>query len=370
MNERKLLDLIDSAYAAALDPEGWQTFVDGLSRAYGGLAALYMQDTETLASRITVFAGTDQSYADQFENYYCFKNVWYQKKRRLGEILAGDVAESREVQRSEYYADWLKPQGFSSSIVTPVMIQGSSVLNVVLLRAATSARFRDTEIEVWTRLVPHMVRAVEVRQKCQVSQLQRDSALLALDDLQVGVILVSPEGRLLLSNPAAEQVLSSGSGLRIVSGCLCAETPAATSRLHRLIFESAHTGTGKGTHPGGTMALPSGNGPPLAVMVSPVPVSGGALASMPMAMLLLTDPRKSARVDKEALERLYGLTPAQAQLLQALVDGRRLTDYADEAGLSINTVKSHMKQIFEKTGENRQADLVRQVLANPLLKRA
>ena len=45
-----------------------------------------------------------------------------------------------------------------------------------------------------------------------------------------------------------------------------------------------------------------------------------------------------------------------------------MADYADTAGISMNTAKTQMRQIFLKTGVNRQADLIRAVAANPLIK--
>jgi DNA-binding CsgD family transcriptional regulator len=368
MDERTLLDVIDRAYAAALEPDGWQAFVDRLSTAYGGLAAVYMQDTATLAGEISVFAGTDLSYARSFEDYYCFKSSWYRKQRRPGELIVSDVSESELMLNSEYNADWLRPQGLSSSITTPAMVRGSSVLNVSVLRGQSRLGFTEAELEAWRRLTPHVLRALEVRRTMQASLIERNSALLALNDLDVGVAFASAEGRLLLANPAAETVLSAGQALRVVGGRLHADGSAATNQLHRLIAEASRSGSGGAA--GGTLVVNGHDGAAIAVMVSPVPASNGTLPLEPMAMLLMTDRRRAAQVDSKALERVYGLTPAQAQLLQALIQGRRLGEYAGDAGLSINTVKSHMKQIFEKTGENRQADLVRRVLADPLLKRA
>jgi DNA-binding CsgD family transcriptional regulator len=369
MDERKLLAMIEDAYAACLEPDGWQTFVDHLSAAYGGLAALYTQDTQSLAARVSAFSGTDPAYAEQFESYYCFRNVWYQKQRRLGELMASDISESPLIRESEYYADWLRPQGLSSTIVTPVFVDGTSVANVAVLRPRSRAAFETGEIEAWKRLIPHMLRAVEIRRKMQVTGLERDSALLALDDLRVGAVLASAEGRLLLANAAAERILAGNRGLRVSGGRLHAETPAATGRLHRLIRDAAETAAGQGTAPGGTLPLPRADGTALSVSVSPVPVSRSLLAPTPMAMLLLSEAGAASPPAADALERVYDLTPAQARLLRALIDGKRLADYAGEAGLSMNTVKSHLRQIFEKTGENRQADLIRRVLANPLLQR-
>jgi DNA-binding CsgD family transcriptional regulator len=54
--------------------------------------------------------------------------------------------------------------------------------------------------------------------------------------------------------------------------------------------------------------------------------------------------------------------------MAALVDGERLDDYADRQQISINTARTQLKQIFAKTGHGRQADLIREALANPALK--
>jgi DNA-binding CsgD family transcriptional regulator len=56
--------------------------------------------------------------------------------------------------------------------------------------------------------------------------------------------------------------------------------------------------------------------------------------------------------------------------MAALVDGERLEHYADRQQISINTARTQSKQVFAKTGHGRQADLIREVLANPALRAA
>jgi DNA-binding CsgD family transcriptional regulator len=62
------------------------------------------------------------------------------------------------------------------------------------------------------------------------------------------------------------------------------------------------------------------------------------------------------------------LTPAETRLLRSLLDGKRLADYARDADIGLFTAKGYLKQIFSKTGASRQADLVRLVLADPILR--
>ena len=56
------------------------------------------------------------------------------------------------------------------------------------------------------------------------------------------------------------------------------------------------------------------------------------------------------------------LSAAEGRLVQALAGGLNLEQASGEINISINTARSYLKAIFEKTGARRQADLVRLAL--------
>lgn len=62
--------------------------------------------------------------------------------------------------------------------------------------------------------------------------------------------------------------------------------------------------------------------------------------------------------DAATLARSYGLTPAEIRISRALTEGRNLTQIATDLGVSRSTVAFHMRNIFQKTGTGRQAELV------------
>jgi DNA-binding CsgD family transcriptional regulator len=66
-------------------------------------------------------------------------------------------------------------------------------------------------------------------------------------------------------------------------------------------------------------------------------------------------------IDTEALAEL-GLTPAETRLAIALFKGQSVDAYADEAAISINTARWHVKQIYAKTGVKRQTELIHLLL--------
>lgn len=53
----------------------------------------------------------------------------------------------------------------------------------------------------------------------------------------------------------------------------------------------------------------------------------------------------------------FDLTEAQARLAIFLSEGGTIGEYAATMGLSVETVRSHLKSVFAKTGVKRQAEL-------------
>ena len=60
----------------------------------------------------------------------------------------------------------------------------------------------------------------------------------------------------------------------------------------------------------------------------------------------------------EVAKGIYGLTAAQAQLAQLLVQGQDISVAAEKLGVSVNTVRTHLQRLFDKTGARTQSALV------------
>jgi DNA-binding CsgD family transcriptional regulator len=58
------------------------------------------------------------------------------------------------------------------------------------------------------------------------------------------------------------------------------------------------------------------------------------------------------------LKNRFGLTPAEARLVLRLMMGDSLHSAAKALGIKYETVRTHLKSIFQKTGTRRQAELV------------
>ena len=108
--------------------------------------------------------------------------------------------------------------------------------------------------------------------------------------------------------------------------------------------------------------VPRPTGRPLAVMVIPfLPRERDIALTEPGALLMIRDPDVSTPTNN-ALRELFGLTPTEAAIAAALVDGKSLQEIAAASGTTFHTVRSHLKAITQKTGTRRQSDLIALIL--------
>jgi DNA-binding CsgD family transcriptional regulator len=72
---------------------------------------------------------------------------------------------------------------------------------------------------------------------------------------------------------------------------------------------------------------------------------------------------------QQAIAKLYKLTPTELRVLSGIVQVGGVPQVAEVMGISVSTVKTHLRRLFAKTGTDRQADLVKLVAgyANPLV---
>ena len=63
--------------------------------------------------------------------------------------------------------------------------------------------------------------------------------------------------------------------------------------------------------------------------------------------------------DFAAFATNFGISPAERKLLESLVEGLTVVAHAERAAISVNTARTHMRRLLEKTGSAGQLDLIR-----------
>jgi len=81
-------------------------------------------------------------------------------------------------------------------------------------------------------------------------------------------------------------------------------------------------------------------------------------SSGPHKVVILIDLGVTPRPTPSALQKIFGLTSAEARLAVELASGKTPDEIADDTHVSVGTVRKQLASVFAKTDTHRQAELV------------
>ncbi len=92
--------------------------------------------------------------------------------------------------------------------------------------------------------------------------------------------------------------------------------------------------------------------------VVPIRLSARDIFVRCAAVLVLTPVTLPQAPPVELVQSLFDLTPAEARVARGLASGKTVENIATDGGTSANTIRTHVRGVLEKTGCNRQVDIV------------
>ena len=294
------------------------------------------------------------------------KRIWASAAPAI--LLGQELIETKALMQTEW-ADFCHVADTWQLLGAKFYVTSDLTGLIGIHRPLARDAFGEKERSRMGLLLPHIQRALQVRERLGVAEQNGQFAFDLLGKLAVGVVFVASDGRLLFANPIAETVLQTGDGLTIQQGRLRPQYDTDESALAHLMFEAAQTSAGLGAGDGGVVHVSRLDGTPLPILIAPFRSQGSGLGAMlPAAVMIFADPNKATCPPEAAIHRRWNLTAAEAKLLSSLLAGRDVSEHAETVGISFNTARQYLKQIFRKTGHHRQVDLVRSVLADPLMR--
>lgn len=213
-------------------------------------------------------------------------------------------------------------------------------------------------------LANHIVRVLSMNTTL-VNRLQRaEAAAGLLDAIPLGVLLANNGAQIQFTNHIGQEILDEKDGLFVERSYLTTPAPKDTNRLRKIIARVAAAGVTSARMPVGVLRIerPSFS---RAWMIVVIPVAADFGAGSPMAALFVSDGERSPSVPPEIIEKMFALTPAESRLLVGLVDGYSLDEAAELYGVSKNTLRNQLNQVFRKTDTSKQSELVRLALTSP-----
>ncbi|MGL9618645.1 LuxR C-terminal-related transcriptional regulator [Bradyrhizobium sp. U531] len=364
-------DLIGVVYDAAIDASRWQDAIAGAARFVGGVGGgLFCKDVGVQHAAIPHGFGFQRPLpVELFGEIYPAAVAHFQGD--LEEPIAtADLIPRDELTRTSFYRQWAEPQGLVDFL--------SAVVDRTTMRAAIFGVFRhqadgiaDDHARRQMKLIaPHIRRSVLIGRMFEFRAAEVATFVDTLDGLDAGMFLVDIGGRLIHANAAGNALLAAGAVLSSTGGRLVARDTQADRAL-REVFASAGQGDAALGTRGIAMPLTGSDGE--RYVAHALPLTSGArcragIVNTAVAALFVRKASLALPFASQAIGSAFKLTPTELRVLLAIVEVGGVPEIASAFGVADTTIRTHVSNLFEKTGAARQADLVRLVAeyATPL----
>jgi len=238
------------------------------------------------------------------------------RAKRFSDVIARDELEALELYRELYH-----PFGIEHQVAVTLPAPPQLVIGVVLNRGGVD--FSERECGLLDLARPHLIQAYRNVQLRERLRAVVEALRTGLDETGEAVVVLDGEGRVAFASARGREA------------------------LRRL--------TGVAPCDGDRVALPLGEGAPARLQLHGTTVRRVNPARHGSEVLPFEE---GPRLPPAALLEDLGLTPREAEVLQALMAGRGTADIADALMISPRTVHKHTERILAKLGAHDRLEAV------------
>ncbi|MGD9979737.1 MAG: helix-turn-helix transcriptional regulator [Hyphomonadaceae bacterium] len=193
--------------------------------------------------------------------------------------------------------------------------------------------------------------ACSVGVKARLDAVQAASALktAAFDQLPFGVAIVDEQIRTVEMNETCRSMIARGDGLSFAQGKLLCRDRADQAALARSVSAALRGETG----PPIVRIVRAGGAEPYVARA--ICAGQGEEASL-QCLLMIVDPDGGPPLASDLWRAMFDLTDCELIIAQGIVEGRKITDIACQRGVSVETVRTQTKRMFERLNVSSQVE--------------
>lgn len=279
-----------------------------------------------------------------------------------------DIVDPTEFERSGLYNENLKLSGIRYTLFGSFAIAPDRILPLAFMRPKAANAFDREDIAWLDASMPSLARAVRLHDLVDSLAKENRDLRAVLDRMPAAVAIVGADGRVRATNAAATKILSREDGLCTRRGVLSTtrsrEGAKLSAALAQALRDAKPSARQNDSVPGAAVRIDREHGSPLEVLF--LPFGGDSMCGpSEQVMAVIYDPDDAITIDEQHLTDLYGLTATEAEIAASLANGMTIETIADSRRCTSETVRTHLKRVLSKTGQSRQAHLVRLVLSCP-----
>lgn len=353
--------IVERIHGAALDPTQWQAAISAIAAFCGAQCGiLYELDRVHPKTDLLASPGIDPGLMRDYEQYYWTLDPWnpLALKGQIGRAaLTHEIIPDAEFRRMEFYQGHCRHADVFYSLGSVIDRTADYMVVFGVQRGHRRQPFaRETADIVEHFIMPHLRQAYLAQRAIRAVTQKCATLIETLHLIPSPVLVVDGAGRLEFANHSAEVLLAANDGLRLVRGAVVSSS-REQSKLFAETLANLARGLDGARAPRHDIAIdrPTSDRP-LLLRFALLPHDNGGEATR---IAIFVDLAAGAAQGIEKLQRTLRLTAAETRLLTGLVAGKSLSALSDQHRVSVNTLRVQLRQLFQKTGTHRQAELVR-----------
>jgi len=370
-------DLIAQIYQGTLEPLPWQSFMKGLREHLGCAAAAMMLQRRQLGVPPIFIYDREVPLSKEEQRQIAIDQLRLTHVDPLGKALRepgdiftlSEVIAPAELAESQYYQIMMRPYGIEYQLGMCVSEPNGWHCNVGVMNGKDRHDFGAAEKQLFLKLQPHLERALTIYALLSRNELEKEIYRDVANHLRIGTIVLNAAGQVIESNEVAQAIAKDRRYLSLTNGRIVFSIRRCAQEFERIVSDITRPRPNPATT-ADTYALriEGIDGSTLGGLVRPAPVLPWFRGeSSPSVIVYLADVQHQQFAQEEIVAQLFNLTRSEARLAMLLANGATLVEAAQQLNLTEGSVRVYSKRIFQKTGVNRQAELVRLLLKSVAL---
>ncbi|QBR71909.1 helix-turn-helix transcriptional regulator [Beijerinckiaceae bacterium] len=347
--------LIDRIYECSFAPELWPGVLDELAQIVDGWGGAFVIANANVG--VVGWTASTEVYEDA-ATYV--SEGWIMRGSRLNRLFGArhagflseyDLFTAEELDSDPVYRDFFRPRSFGWQATTGVPLPTGDWFIFSVGRHNSRGPVEPAFIQQLDVLRPHLARSALMSARLRLERARAATETLALIGLPA--LVFDNQGKVIAANHLIEAITEHVQW-RAQNRVSLKDTNA--NALFRQAVETLNIINGT---PVRSFAVRGADtNAAMVAHVIPIRRSARDIFVRCAGVLVMTPLTLPQAPPVELVQSLFDLTPAEARVARSLSAGETVEKIASIGGVSLNTVRTQVRGVLEKTGCRRQAEVV------------
>ncbi len=371
MNSQKLFENLPTLYNAAYSRDLWQEALDVFSDITDAKGVmLYAQSDQevfsySVSSSNSFFTGKEaiiREYSRKFINYDLEGAAAVNVAPSFSAVYDRDIWPDAERLRNREDIEFgVERWGVFRRVIFNLSERKYLTSGLILQYDKKHEDIPSIDVKKAAILVPHLAKALDINRFNSPLRLKYNAVLAVLDKIELGICIASPSGELIIVNSRAREILDDTDGIWLAKdNRLVCRNPDTTDQIREAIKMASSTANGEEDTASTNIVInQKSTVEPLLAIAAPLRDADRELGGdFGGCLLTLVDPNRASHANVEAFCKIYGITPAEAEVAKCIVQGYSTAEIAEIRNVVPSTVANQVKRILTKTSSGRRVELI------------